>query len=108
MKQFKISYTFEGRLKSKTVYAKTKISAENHFYKNMKQYLNLVEILCVEETAEVIYGIWNSIKKEFQFGIREKTPNSAINKLFKKIGDDARKFRFKVKPIELKRMEEHR
>ena len=45
------------------------------------------------------YGIWNSIKKEFQFGINEPTPEKARRKLFKKIGYDSYKWRFEVKEM---------
>lgn len=47
------------------------------------------------------YGIWNTVHKEFQFGISEDTPRKAENKLFKKIGNDARKWRFEVRGIKL-------
>lgn len=40
------------------------------------------------------WGIWNSIKKEFQFGIKAKSPMLAEEKLFKKIGWNAAKYRF--------------
>lgn len=45
------------------------------------------------------YGIWNSVKKEFQFGIKEPSKKKARQKLFDKIGNDARKWRFEVKEI---------
>lgn len=40
------------------------------------------------------YGIWNTSRKEFQFGISEETPMLAEARLCQKIGDDARKWRF--------------
>lgn len=43
------------------------------------------------------WGIWNSLKKEFQFGISEDTPRKAKKRLFQKIGKDAYKWRFEVK-----------
>ena len=46
------------------------------------------------------YGIWNSVKKEFQFGICEDTPALAEARLFQKIGQDARKWRFEVRRIQ--------
>lgn len=45
------------------------------------------------------YGIWNTVKKAFQFGICEDTPMLAEARLFQKIGDDARKWRFEQRPI---------
>ena len=45
------------------------------------------------------YGIWNDMKKEFQFGIDEPTPKKALNKLFEKIGYDSYKWRFVPKEI---------
>lgn len=45
------------------------------------------------------YGIWNGMSKEFQFGIAEDTPKKANQKLFKRIGYDSYKWRFKVKEI---------
>lgn len=45
------------------------------------------------------YGIWNGMKKEFQFGICEDTPMLAEARLFQKIGDDARKWRFEARPF---------
>ena len=43
------------------------------------------------------WGIWNSVKKEFQFGISEDAPEKASKRLFQKIGKDAYKWRFEVK-----------
>ena len=40
------------------------------------------------------WGIWNQMKKEFQFGICEETPMLAEARLYQKIGDNARKYRF--------------
>lgn len=45
------------------------------------------------------FGIWNSMKKKYQFGIDEPTPRKAEKKLFQKIGNDARKWRFEIKEI---------
>ena len=50
-------------------------------------------------TEEKVYGIYNLRKKEFQFGIRETSKKKAMQKLFDKIGNDARKWRFEVKEI---------
>jgi hypothetical protein len=48
----------------------------------------------------VKYGIYNSMKKEWQFpSIKEDTKELAQRKLFKKIGHDAKKWRFEVKAI---------
>ena len=35
------------------------------------------------------YGVWNSVRREFQFGICEDTPMLAEARLFQRIGDDA-------------------
>ena len=43
------------------------------------------------------WGIWNSIKKEFQFGIKEKSPMLAEEKLFQRIGWSAAKYRFSAR-----------
>lgn len=43
------------------------------------------------------WGIWNQVKKEFQFGIAEDTPMLARARLFQRIGDDARKYRFELR-----------
>lgn len=45
------------------------------------------------------FGIWNTVTKEFQFGICETSPRKAINKLFNKIGKDAYKWRFEIKKL---------
>lgn len=45
------------------------------------------------------WGIWNTMKKEFQFDISEDTPMLAQARLYQKIGDDARKYRFEVKQL---------
>lgn len=49
-----------------------------------------------------MYGIYNTVAKEFQFGIKESSKRKAWQKLFEKIGDDARKWRFVVKEIKEK------
>lgn len=46
-----------------------------------------------------MYGIWNNMRKEFQFGICEPTPEEAKKALFKKIRYDAYKWRFEVKRL---------
>ena len=43
------------------------------------------------------YGIWSNATKKFVFGIKEDTPMLAEARLFQKIGDDARKYKFQVK-----------
>ena len=45
------------------------------------------------------YGIWNKQKKEFQFGICEDTPMLVEARLFQKIGEDAKKWKFEVREI---------
>ena len=45
------------------------------------------------------YGIWNTVVKQFQFGIIEDTPMLAEARLFQKIGRDAHKWRFEVRRI---------
>lgn len=47
----------------------------------------------------VKWGIWNTCKKEYQFGICEDTPILAQTRLFEKIGNDALKWRFEVKAL---------
>lgn len=51
------------------------------------------------------YGIWNTAKKCWQFGICEDTPMLAEARLFQKIGDNARKWRFEARalPKEMRR-----
>lgn len=45
------------------------------------------------------YGIWSTMSKKFILGIAEDTPMLAEARLFQKIGDDARKWRFVAKAI---------
>ena len=45
------------------------------------------------------YGIWNKNKKQFQFGICEDTPMLAEARLFQKIGEDAKKWKFQVREV---------
>ena len=47
----------------------------------------------------VQYGIWNDVKKEFQFGICEDTPALAEARLKQKIGKDSHKWRFSVRRL---------
>lgn len=47
------------------------------------------------------YGVWNTKKKEFQFGICETSKTKARKKLFEKIGKDAYKYRFQIKELKL-------
>lgn len=49
--------------------------------------------------SEKLYGIYNTSKKEFQFGIKEPSKRKAWQRLFDKIGNDARKWRFEVRVI---------
>lgn len=45
------------------------------------------------------YGIWNTMRKCFQFGISEDSPMLAEARLFYIIGDDARKYRFEARAL---------
>lgn len=45
------------------------------------------------------YGIWSMTAKCFVWGIAEDTPMLAEARLFQKIGDNARKWKYKVKEI---------
>lgn len=47
----------------------------------------------------VKWGIWNTQQKCFQFGICEDSPMLAEARLFYKIGDDAKKWRFEPRPL---------
>lgn len=47
----------------------------------------------------VKYGVYNTTKKEFQFGICEDSPMLASARLHYIIGDDAKKWRFDFRPI---------
>lgn len=46
-----------------------------------------------------MYGIYNTLRKQFQFGICELTPEKAMKRLFEKIGKDAYKWRFEVRRL---------
>ncbi len=52
-----------------------------------------------EEIKYKTYGVWNSIKEEFQFGIRESSPSKAQKALFDRIGRDSYKWRFEIREI---------
>lgn len=45
------------------------------------------------------YGIWNTARKCWQFGICEDTPMLAQARLFAKIGKDANKWRFEARAL---------
>lgn len=45
------------------------------------------------------YGIWNTAQKCWQFGICEDTPMLAEARLFQKIGEDAKKWRFEARML---------
>jgi hypothetical protein len=47
----------------------------------------------------VKWGIYNTKAKQFQFGICEDSPYKAQKALSKKIGNDARKWRFEPKQL---------
>ena len=49
---------------------------------------------------EYRYMIWNDFQKEYQFpSICETTEKGANTLLFKKIGNDERKWRFEIKKV---------
>ena len=49
------------------------------------------------------WGIWDARKRSFVFGICEDTPMLAEARLFQKIGDDAKKWRYEVKRMQQRR-----
>lgn len=50
-------------------------------------------------TSNKHFGIWNDMKREYQFGIIEDSKELATARLFYKIGEHARKCRFYPKEI---------
>ena len=54
------------------------------------------------------WGIWNSQRKEFQFGICEDSPYLAEARLMYMIGDDARKWRFEAKELPKELVEQNK
>ena len=52
------------------------------------------------------YGIYNTVTKKFVFGIEEDTPMLAEARLFYKIGDDARKWKFEARRVSSKERED--
>gem|GEM_PF-1572658 len=47
----------------------------------------------------VLIFTWNCSRKEFQLDICEDTPMLAVARLFQKIGDDARQWRFEPRQL---------
>lgn len=45
------------------------------------------------------FGIWNVARKCWQFNICEDTPMLAQARLYQKIGEDAKKWRFEVRML---------
>lgn len=45
------------------------------------------------------WGIYNTQRHCFQFGIREDTPMLAEARLFQKIGNDAKQYRFEPRQL---------
>ena len=60
------------------------------------RYYNNCNGRCKEQK---VYGVYNTVRKKFQFGIREHSKTKARKKLFDKIGNDARKWRFEIREI---------
>lgn len=59
------------------------------------------EIKLKESDTEYRYMIWNDVRKEYQFPrICETTEKGANTCLFNTIGNDARKYRFKIVKVE--------
>lgn len=52
-----------------------------------------------KKSDEKRYGIYNTYRKAFQFGIDEPSPRAAEKALFKKIGKDSYKWRFEVRVL---------
>lgn len=44
------------------------------------------------KTIGVSYGIWNTVTKQFQFGICEPSKTKAENRLIDRIGHNAKKY----------------
>lgn len=53
----------------------------------------------LHESHTGMFGIWSDVSKKFVFGIQQPSQTKARSALYNKIGNDARKWRFSVKPI---------
>lgn len=49
--------------------------------------------------SDKLYGIYNTVSKQFQFGIKEPSRTKATKALYDKIGKDAYKWRFEPRRI---------
>ena len=56
-----------------------------------------------QNNTEKRYGIYNTVAKEFQFGINAKSKSEAWRILFQKIGNNARKWRFEARELPQKK-----
>lgn len=52
-----------------------------------------------DKIPKPIFGVYNVLRKEFQFGIAEPSKKKAFNKLLHRIGKDAYKYRFEIRCI---------
>lgn len=55
--------------------------------------------VCQRGINNAKWGIWNAKERCFQFNICEDTPMLAEARLFQKIGDDARKWKFETRML---------
>lgn len=80
---------------------RNKIKSNDNRYKivelNEEEFQEFLKLK--EQHKNRKFGVWNTVAKEFQFGIREIRPYLAEQQLFKKIGNDARKYRFEIRVI---------
>lgn len=60
-------------------------------------FRTLIKKKHTRKEATRMFGVYNSVKKEFQFGICALSEVKANKLLFKKIGHDAKKWRFEVR-----------
>ncbi|MFP7446591.1 hypothetical protein SFC50_23090, partial [Bacillus infantis] len=51
------------------------------------------------ESHTGMFGIWSDVSRQFVFGIQEPSKSKAWKALYNQIGDNARKWRWKAKPI---------
>lgn len=76
-----------------------KVCHENSWVTTMDRQKTYKEQIVCDRFNTEHWGIYNTMQKEFQFGIDEPSKRRASNKLFRKIGYDAYKWRFEARKL---------
>lgn len=100
MEKYRVAYTIDEKLKFKSINAKNEKTLNKVIQRKFHKVKSF-SMICYMKMYDFNYGLFNDISKGFVKSVSGDTPQEVIKRMFKILGNDARKQRYRIKPFDL-------